>query len=178
MEQYEAKVTAIMREADQLFQKTGGSTRHYVRDLLLPMMEQAGLKIVDATPSPAKAEQEGLRWVKASEALPKNLGDPEIHYRIDGFHKVLGNFYHNEAGELVFGVIGYTHADYDIPKEKWGGLEWLDESTLAAQPDPVAFDNAMEAEINSRKWGLFGEQVWTDGANWAKNYLQQTKAQK
>lgn len=59
MEQYVAKITEIMREADLTFQTTGGSTRHYVRDLLLPMMEQAGLKIVDVTPSPAKAEQEG-----------------------------------------------------------------------------------------------------------------------
>lgn len=48
-----------MREADLLFETTGGGTRHYVRDLLLPMMEQAGLKIVDATPFPAQPPVNG-----------------------------------------------------------------------------------------------------------------------
>lgn len=36
------KVTAAMREADPLFEEVGGSTRHYVRDLLLPILEKSG----------------------------------------------------------------------------------------------------------------------------------------
>lgn len=38
-------ITEIMRDADALFSTTGGGTRHYVRDLLLPMLERAGLRI-------------------------------------------------------------------------------------------------------------------------------------
>jgi hypothetical protein len=48
------KVTAAMREADPLFEETGGSTRHYVRDLLLPILERSGFafgKQESATPS-------------------------------------------------------------------------------------------------------------------------------
>jgi hypothetical protein len=40
------EMTAIMREADQAFETVGGSTRHYVRDVLLPLMEQKGYAIV------------------------------------------------------------------------------------------------------------------------------------
>lgn len=35
-------VTAAMREADRLFQAVGGSTRHHVRDCLLPILNRAG----------------------------------------------------------------------------------------------------------------------------------------
>lgn len=38
-------LTHIMREADRQFERIGGSTRHYVRDILLPMLEQAGIKL-------------------------------------------------------------------------------------------------------------------------------------
>jgi hypothetical protein len=33
-------LTEGMRECDQQFETTGGSTRHYVRDLLLPWLTQ------------------------------------------------------------------------------------------------------------------------------------------
>lgn len=39
-------VTEAVREADQLFEKSGGSSRHYVRECLLPTLAQAGLVIV------------------------------------------------------------------------------------------------------------------------------------
>jgi hypothetical protein len=41
------KLTAAVREADQAFETVGGSSRHYVRDCLLPALAKAGLKIVD-----------------------------------------------------------------------------------------------------------------------------------
>lgn len=41
-----AIMTEIMREADKAFEKIGGGTRHYVRDLLIPMMKERGLCIV------------------------------------------------------------------------------------------------------------------------------------
>lgn len=37
------EITALMREADQKFESIGGGTRHYVRDILLPLMEEKGL---------------------------------------------------------------------------------------------------------------------------------------
>jgi hypothetical protein len=43
-ETYDA-VTAVMRDADKEFEKIGGSTRHYVRDVLLPLLEQAGIRL-------------------------------------------------------------------------------------------------------------------------------------
>ena len=43
------KVTAVMRESDKVFETTGGSARHYVRDVFLPLMEKAGLYIADSS---------------------------------------------------------------------------------------------------------------------------------
>lgn len=40
-----SEFTGVMREADKVFETVGGSTRHYVRDVLLPLLEQAGLFI-------------------------------------------------------------------------------------------------------------------------------------
>ena len=39
------KVTAVVREADQLFQTVGGSSRHWVRECFLPILEEHGLTI-------------------------------------------------------------------------------------------------------------------------------------
>jgi hypothetical protein len=38
--------TELIREADRLFEKVGGSTRHFVRDCLLPLMEEKGMKLI------------------------------------------------------------------------------------------------------------------------------------
>jgi hypothetical protein len=43
-------VTAAMREADRVFEKVGGSTRHHVRDCLLPVLNRNGWRIVKAKP--------------------------------------------------------------------------------------------------------------------------------
>jgi hypothetical protein len=40
------RLTAAMQEADQQFEAEGGGTRHYVRECLLPILEQHGLRIV------------------------------------------------------------------------------------------------------------------------------------
>ena len=39
------RLTAAMREADRAFERTGGSTRHHVRDCLLPILNKHGLRI-------------------------------------------------------------------------------------------------------------------------------------
>ncbi len=40
------RMTRAMREADQAFEQVGGSSRHHVRDHLLPVLEKHGLKLV------------------------------------------------------------------------------------------------------------------------------------
>lgn len=50
-EQEKIKVlTEVMREADVVFETTGGGTRHYVRELLLPMLEEKGYTISPINP--------------------------------------------------------------------------------------------------------------------------------
>lgn len=39
------RLTRAMREADCSFERVGGSTRHHVRDHLLPVLEKHGLKL-------------------------------------------------------------------------------------------------------------------------------------
>jgi catechol-2,3-dioxygenase len=39
-------VTRAVREADQTFLKTGGTSRHWVTECFLPAMEGNGLKII------------------------------------------------------------------------------------------------------------------------------------
>lgn len=42
-------LTAALRDADLTFEKAGGSTRHYVRECLLPALAARGLTIVPCT---------------------------------------------------------------------------------------------------------------------------------
>jgi len=46
------ELTAAMREADRAFEKFGGSTRHHVRDCLLPELEKMGLVLCRETVTP------------------------------------------------------------------------------------------------------------------------------
>jgi len=39
------RMTLAMREADEMFETVGGSTRHHVRECLLPVLEKHGLGI-------------------------------------------------------------------------------------------------------------------------------------
>lgn len=39
------RMTAAMREADETFERVGGSTRHHVRDCLLPVLSRHGLRL-------------------------------------------------------------------------------------------------------------------------------------
>lgn len=40
------QITKVVREADIGFETSGGSTRHWVRDQFLPLLEKAGLRVV------------------------------------------------------------------------------------------------------------------------------------
>lgn len=39
------RMTAAMREADRTFERVGGSTRHHVRDCLVPILSRHGLEL-------------------------------------------------------------------------------------------------------------------------------------
>jgi hypothetical protein len=39
------RVTAAVREADEAFKKTGGGSRHWVRECFLPSLEKHGLTV-------------------------------------------------------------------------------------------------------------------------------------
>jgi hypothetical protein len=58
-----ALLTRVVRTADQDFQSVGGGTRHWVRDCLLPRLEQAGLTI-------ARLEQGATGGGAAAASLP------------------------------------------------------------------------------------------------------------
>lgn len=42
-------ITQAVREADAHFERVGGSSRHWVRDCFLPMLEKHGLEVVCST---------------------------------------------------------------------------------------------------------------------------------
>jgi hypothetical protein len=54
-----AEITALIREADEIFETVGGGTRHYVRDVLMPLMEEKGIAFCTTEPaiSPTNSEQ-------------------------------------------------------------------------------------------------------------------------
>jgi hypothetical protein len=47
------RMTAAMREADKAFETVGGSTRHHVRECLLPILSDHGLRLI-LLPQPPK----------------------------------------------------------------------------------------------------------------------------
>lgn len=55
-----ATVTAIVRDADQMFTKSGGSSRHWVRECFLPKLNAAGLRIVPPPAEPQEAPRPDL----------------------------------------------------------------------------------------------------------------------
>ena len=46
------KITEIVREADKVFKKVGGSSRHWARDCFIPILEKHGLCVVSTTKLP------------------------------------------------------------------------------------------------------------------------------
>lgn len=58
-------LTDVMRKADRKFEKVGGSTRHHVRDCLIPELEQAGLAVVRV------GSLSATRWVYCEERMPE-----------------------------------------------------------------------------------------------------------
>ena len=53
-----AEITEIYRDCDKMFQKTGGSTRHYVRDLFFPLLEERGFLIIKFDEKPKKIDMD------------------------------------------------------------------------------------------------------------------------
>ena len=65
-------------------------------------------------------------WVKANERRPKH--DSQVHLKIDGLKRI-GNFYEAANGKINLYVNGPE--PYTLFEDKFGGVEWLDESGAA-----------------------------------------------
>lgn len=69
------ELTAVMRKADKVFERVGGSTRHYVRDCLLPLMADAGLFVSSSELQARVAEleaaaREAMTLLDQQEPMP------------------------------------------------------------------------------------------------------------
>jgi hypothetical protein len=74
----------------------------------------------------------GIRWVKASERLPKR--DQQIPLRVDGIYK-MGNFFMDDPeGDILLYITG-LHG-YELPSSKFDHVEWLEEYTTAGKGEP------------------------------------------
>lgn len=71
-----AKITKVVRAADEEFKDVGGSTRHWVRDCLLPGLEEAGLQIVD-TETIGAAVLKLVEWLN-TPSYPSPTGSTKI----------------------------------------------------------------------------------------------------
>jgi hypothetical protein len=73
-----AKITRAVRAADEMFEKSGGSSRHWVRECLLHCLDEEGLKIVEINNEDStytKKETANL-LIKLIEELEEKLGQP------------------------------------------------------------------------------------------------------
>ena len=94
-------MTAAMREADRTFERVGGSTRHHVRDCLLPILADHGLVLVTCTDRDAdeqKARAAGRR--EAFEALLK-LSKKKIDEWSQARHEADGWRHGQVADEMI-----------------------------------------------------------------------------
>lgn len=61
--EYVNRITAVVREADRTFEKVGGSSRHWVRDCFLPLLNRSGLFIHLAAPVGEQEKETGMSSV-------------------------------------------------------------------------------------------------------------------
>lgn len=54
-----AALTEVVRTADRNFEKSGGSSRHWVREQFLPELERAGFKLVRVAQTSAGTDEAG-----------------------------------------------------------------------------------------------------------------------
>ncbi len=75
----ERRLTEAMREADRAFESVGGSTRHFVRDCLLPALEASHLAIVDGyVPYHLKSAERDVRSLADKlDAAEKRIAELE-----------------------------------------------------------------------------------------------------
>jgi hypothetical protein len=147
-EQFIDEVTAIMREADPIFEKSGSSTRHYVRDLLLPMMEEKGLLIVrkEEAPQPVPA--------------PKVGEEDPILTRLD--IAVIKEKLTDEISE----ALDIPDGDYDMDymRGRKAGLEWALEILLKRDRIPALPATPETEQPGESEGGEVPEEVkdWID----------------
>lgn len=73
-----AEITQIYRDCDAKFVKTGGSTRHFVRDLFMPSLEDAGFIILKVSEQPKKIDIDQL---EVKKIIARDLKEKGYSYR-------------------------------------------------------------------------------------------------
>jgi len=68
------EITEIYRDCDAKFLKTGGSTRHFIRDLFLPSLEESGFIIIKVSETPKKIDLDQFEVKKVIAADLKSKG--------------------------------------------------------------------------------------------------------
>lgn len=66
------RITAAVRAADKNFEQSGGSSRHWVAECLLPELEGAGLEIVDKATAAEATQTVGLRNIARDYAAQRD----------------------------------------------------------------------------------------------------------
>jgi len=99
------QITLAVRIADKKFEDVGGSTRHWVRDCLLPELTDAGLDVISDKP----------------EKLEKEIVEPELKeiYRLPNGSSIFVDTKSHPAGGRVYysnegsGYVGFIHKIWD-----------------------------------------------------------------
>ena len=73
------RITALVREADQAFERVGGSSRHWVRDCFLPTLNQGGLVVLAAQPEARERLTCGTPGESRCEARMPNRPSQGMH---------------------------------------------------------------------------------------------------
>lgn len=68
-----AAIVEVMRESDRIFENTGGGTRHYIRDVFLPLLETKGFYIVKLEDAKEASEEcaNQSKWINSQDCLPE-----------------------------------------------------------------------------------------------------------
>lgn len=154
-------MTAIMREADKTFETVGGSTRHYVRDVLLPLMEKKGLKIIKQGEA-----QAGAGWVKGDydrlydqvKGGRRKVCYVDYYWDRDTSKEPCRDITTIRADYMQFSARGISYGGpWDMDKEESDikkefiaecerlNVEWLDEGLVAGREEELweAFENEL-----------------------------------
>lgn len=73
-------VTAVVREADEAFQKSGGTSRHWVRDWFLPLLNKAGWRVSQGSEGPPIFRETQLQLILAAAETRSVYAQDRVEY--------------------------------------------------------------------------------------------------